>query len=214
MRHLATILGAVLVGCSLAQEVSSAAEAVVLRFPMPHVTSEPTAAVANPFDGTNSPIIAVWEDSRGFTADTNYPYLRVAVWQDGKVVFARDPNVWNHDLLLGQLSAQALSKLKQDIRQTGVFELKGHCYLVPGAPVDCVMVSFGGSKQMLYWDEVENDSYGININPKPQHIAFKKAWWEVNQLVLSALPHQARKLEARFQRPPKEWYLKRMIQSE
>ena len=102
----------------------------------------------------------------------------------------------------------------QNIRQTGVFDLKGHCYLVPDAPVDCVMLSFGDSQQMLYWDEVEDKSYGININPKPHHLDFKKAWWNVNQLALSVLPDQAKKLDVRFQRPPKEWYLKRMIQSE
>ena len=97
----------------------------------------------------------------------------------GRVVFARDPNVWNHDLLLGRIPEEVLTRLKQDIRKKGVFELKGNCYLVPDASVDCVMLSFGNSQQMLYWDEVENSGYGININPKPHHLAFKKAWWEV-----------------------------------
>src|SRR5262249_44927536 len=150
------------------------ADTVARQLPVPHVAGEPTNGIVNPFNGTNSPTIAIWEDSPGMTADTNYPYLRVAVWPDGTVVFARDPNVWNQDLLIGHLSAQVLARLEQDIRQTGVFELKGHCYLVPDAPVDCIMLSFGGSKQMLYWDEVENEGYGININAKPQHVAFKK----------------------------------------
>ena len=212
--QLAIILIAMLVACGMAPDVALGADTVTHRFPVPHVTSEPTTAIANPLAGTNLPIIAVWQDSPGFTSDTNYRYLRVAVWPDGRVVFARNPNVWSHDLLIGRLSARALTKLKQDIRQSGVFDLKGHCYLVPDAPVDCVMLSFGDSQQMLYWDEVENDSYGININSKPQHLAFKKAWWEVNRLVLSALPHRARKLEARFQRPSSKWYLKKMTQSE
>ena len=134
-----------------------------------------------------------------YNSDTNYPYLRVAIWSDGRVVFARDPNVWNHDLLLGRIPEEVLTRLKQDIRKTGVFELKGNCYLVPDASVDCVMLSFGNSQQMLYWDEVENSGYGININPKPHHLAFKKAWWEVNRLVLSALPKQAGKVDIRFQ---------------
>ncbi len=203
-----------LVGCSAAEESSPRAETSARRFHVPHVTGEPTASIANPLNGTNVPIIAVWEDSPGYTADTNYPYLRMAVWADGRVVFARDPNVWNHDLLLGHLPEEALAQLKQKIRQTGIFDLKGHCYLVPDAPVDCVMLSFGGSQQMLYWDEVEHERYGINISPKPHHLAFKKAWWEVNRLALSVLPDQAKKLDVRFQRPPKAWYLKRTIQSE
>jgi hypothetical protein len=207
MRYFAIILGAVLAGCSVEQDISSSAK-TARRFPVPFITDEPTAVIPNPFEGSTSPIMAVWEDSPGLTADTNYPYLRVAVWPDGRVVFARDPNVWNHDLLIGQISTQAMAKLKQDIRLTGVFDLKGHCYLVPDAPVDCVMLSFGNS-QMLYWDEIEHASHGINGDPKPEHLAFKKAWWDVNRLLLTALPVHARTLQARFQRPPKEWYLER-----
>ncbi len=194
--------------------IVSAAEPIARHLPIPIVSNELTTHTADPLEENAIPIIAIWEDSPGYATDTNYPYLRVAVWQDGRVVFARDPNAWDHDLLIGQLSAKALTTLEQSIRQTGVFELKGYCYLVPDAPVDCVMLSFGGSQQILYWDEVENTSYGININPKRHHIAFKKAWWEVNRLVLSALPHQADKLESRFRRPPKNWYPKRTIQSE
>jgi hypothetical protein len=200
--------------CSLAQESVKPAASPARRFPVPVITGAPGTAIVNPLEGTNRPILAVWQDSPGYKADTNYPYLRVAIWSDGRVVFARDPNVWNHDLLLGRIPEEVLTKLKQDIRKTGVFELKGYCYLVPDASVDCVMLSFGDSRQMLYWDEVEQGSYGININPKPHHLAFKKAWWEVNRLALSALPKQAKKIDARFQRSPESWYLKKMIQSE
>ena len=213
MRHLVTLVGIVLVGCNVEQEASSPVETPAPRSTVSQLTSEPTVAITNPLDETNSPIIGVWQDSSGLNTDTNGPYLRLAVWADGRVVFARDPKVWNHDLLLGQLPELVLAKLKQDIRQTGVFDLEGHCYLVPDAPVDCVMLSFGDSQQMLYWDEVEGKSYGINIDPKPRHLAFKKAWREVNRLTLSILPHQAKKLDAHFQSPPNGWYLKRMIQS-
>jgi hypothetical protein len=212
MQYLLIIIGIALI--EFAAAISLVAETVTHRLPVPQVNVEPTARIANPLDETNSPIIAVWQDDPGtWKMDTNYPYLRVAVWVDGRVVFARDPNIWNHDLLIGQLSAQALATLQEDIRQTGVFELKGHCYLVPDAPVDCIMLGFSGWQQMLYWDEVENKLSGINYNPKPHHLVFKKAWWEVNRLVLSALPRVARKLEARFD-PPKKWYLKKTIQSE
>jgi hypothetical protein len=204
----------ILIECSMAQESLKRGEPPSRRFPVPVITREPSTVLTNPLNGTNPPILAVWQDNPGYNADTNYPYLRVAIWADGWVVFARDPNVWNHDLLVGRIAEKVLIGLKQDIRKTGVFELKGNAYLVPDASVDCVMLSFNGSQQMLYWDEVEANRYGININPKPQHLAFKKAWWEVNRLALSALPKQARKVDTRFQKPPKNWYLKRRIQSE
>ena len=216
MKTLPTLLCfLMLIECSMAQESLKRGESPARRFPVPVITGEPNAALANPLNETNLPIFAVWQEMPAWPTDTNYPYhLRIAVWPDGRVVFARDPNVWNHDLLLGRIAGPTLDKLQQDIRKTGVFELKGNCYLVPDASVDCVMLSFGNSRQMLYWDEVENSGYGININPKPQHQSFKQAWWEVNRLALSALPNQAKKLDAHFQRPLKDWYLKRMIQSE
>jgi len=215
MKTLPAILAVLmLVGCGAAKESSPRLVPPVNRFPVPVVTGEPSVVITNPLDGITSPIMAVWQDSPGYFADTNYPYLRMAVWADGRVVFARDPNVWNHDLLLGRLPEKALTGLKQDIHQTGIFDLKGHCYLVPDAAVDCVMLSFGGSRQMLYWDEVEHVAHGINSNPMPHHLTFKRAWWEVNRLALSVLPDQARKLDVRFRTPPKEWYLKSMIQSE
>lgn len=200
--------------CSMAQESSKQAASPARRFPVPVITEEPGTVLANPLAGTNSPILAVWQDSPGYNADTNYPYLRVAIWSDGRVVFARDPNIWNHDLLLGRIPEKVLIALKQNIRKTGVFGLKGNAYLVTDASIDCVMLSFGDAQQMLYWDEVETVGYGININPKPHHLAFKQAWWDVNRLALSALPKQAKKVDARFQRPPESWYLKKMIQSE
>lgn len=196
-----------LLGCGTAQESSG-------HLPVPSIVGKPEVKLVSPLDETNAPIIAVWQESPGYTADTNYPYLRFAVWSDGRVVFARKPSLWSHDLLLGKLSGQTLDKLKADIRKTGVFALKGNCYLVPDAPVDCLMLSFEGARQMLYWDEVEHASHGININPKPQHLAFKKAWWEVNRLALSALPDRADKLNAHFRPRPKGWYLKQTIQSE
>ncbi len=184
------------------------------RWPAPKITGEPAGALANPLAGTNVPLIAIWKDSEGMMLNAGGPYLRVAVWPDGRVVFARNPNVWSNDLMIGIISTTALENLKNEIRKTGIFKLKGNCYLVPDASVDCLLAAFDGSPQILYWDEVEVKNYGINIDPQPQHIAFKKAWWEVNRLVLSALPSEARKLEAKFSRPPKAWYPKEMIQSE
>jgi hypothetical protein len=211
MQYLPIILGIALMGS--AATISLGAETVTHGLPLPQLINEPTNRIANPLDETNSPIIAVWQDDPGtWKTNRNYPYLRVAVWADGRVVFARDPNIWNQDLLIGQLSAQALATLQKDIRRTGVFELKGFCYLGPEFAVNCVMLSLGGSQQMLYWNEVENNLFDINY-PKPHYLVFKKAWWDVNRLVLSALPSEATKLEARLN-PPKTWYLKKMLQSE
>jgi hypothetical protein len=163
---------------------------------------------------TNRPLLAIWRDSEGLHRGSEAPYLRIAIWNDGRIVFAKDPGKWSHELREGRIDAAQLAKLKQAVEKTGVFELKGNCYLVPDAPVDCVMVDLGGKQQMLYWDEVESPNYGINIAPKEHHLKFVSCWKEVNRLALNAIPKESQPYTNRFQRPPESWRLKKPIQSE
>ena len=165
-------------------------------------------------DSTNRPLIAIWEDSEGLHMNSGAPYLRIAIWNDGRIVFAKDASKWSHELLEGRIEAARRDELKKAIDKTGVFELKGNCYLVPDAPVDCVMLDFGGKQQMLYWDERESPNYGINITPTEQHLKFKSCWKEVNHLALEAIPKESQPHGEKFQRPPQSWRLKRPIQSE
>ena len=160
------------------------------------------------------PFLAVWRDYDGHRLQSEAPYLRIAIWHDGRVVFAKDPKKWNHELLEGRIEPERIVELKNAVEGTGVFELKGNCYLVPDAPMDCVMLNFGSHQQMLYWDEVENVNYGINISPKPHHLKFISCWKEVNRLAIKAIPKDSKAHAERFTRPPKSWRLKEAIQSE
>ena len=168
-------------------------------------------------DSTNRPFLAIWEDSEGRPPvgdKPTSPYLRIAIWNDGRIVFAKDATNWNHELLEGRIAAARMDELKKAVEKTGVFELKGNCYLVLDAPVDCVMLDFGAKQQMLYWDERESPGYGINIAPTENHLKFKGCWKEVNRLALEAVPKDSRQFTERFQRPPPSWRLKRPLQSE
>lgn len=129
-------------------------------------------------------------------------------------VLARQIHGWPRRSPEGQIDVARIAELKKAIARTGVFELKGHCYLVPDAAVDCVMLDFGENRQMLYWDEVEAPNYGINSSGKPHHASFKKRWKEVNALALQAIPKEAQRYNERFERPPESWRLKPAIQSE
>jgi hypothetical protein len=159
------------------------------------------------------PLIAVWCDSEGLTTQHG-PYLRVAIWEDGRAICAKDPEKWGSALQEGRIAPYRIRLLKKALLDTGVAELKGHCYLVPDAPVHCVTVSVGGKRRTLYWDEREGPNYGININPKPQHIAFKRCWKALNNLALVACPDTFTESKEKFSRPPKSWYTEPTIQSE
>lgn len=113
--------------------------------------------------GSAPPFVAIWRSDEGPWALGGAPYLRIAIWESGRVLFAADPVRWSHTLREGRISPEEVSRLKQAITDTGVFSLKGYCYLVPDAPVDCIALGFGAQRQMLYWDEVESPRYGIGI---------------------------------------------------
>lgn len=159
------------------------------------------------------PLIAIWRRDDGL-ANSAAPYLRVAIWSDGTVLFAKDPSKWSHDLQRGRIAQYRIAQLRQALVDSGVFELKGTCYLVPDAPTDCIMVDLGMKKQMLYWDEVETPNYGINSSGKVQHREFKRCWKMVNHLALIACPDQFAFEKKGFEGPPSSWYITEAIQSE
>jgi hypothetical protein len=159
-----------------------------------------------------TPFVAIWSKYlRVGIGDSGY--LRVAIWDDGRIQFAQDPKTGNYNLRQGRIDPAQVAALKAALVNTGVFDLKGTCYLVPDAPCICMTLNLGDKQQMLYWDEREMPGYGISFSPKPRHQAFMRCWKEVNRLAIQAIPDQSVPLEERFQ-PPQSWYLKRPIQSE
>ena len=94
-----------------------------------------------------SPIVAVWTDSTDFSAQ---PSLRVALWDDGRVLFAANDGEPNSTLRFGHILRDTTKELKHDIRKTGLFELKGHCYLVPDALVMYLLAAVDDYKHFLY----------------------------------------------------------------
>jgi tetratricopeptide (TPR) repeat protein len=116
-------------------------------------------------------------------------------------------------LLQSQVLADRLARLKQEIIKSDVIGLKGYCYLTRHAAFGCIMLDFNGRSQMLYWDEVEADNYGININPKPHHLKFKECWKIINKLALDVRPGRSEPVRKEFRSVPASWYLKEAIQS-
>jgi hypothetical protein len=165
------------------------------------------------FQKNGTPLIAIWCDSEGMMP-SNAPYLRVAIWEDGRLIFAKNPEKWEHSLQEGKIAPYRVELLKKALLDTNVFDLKGTTYLVPDAPMHCITINIGATKQTLYWDEVVTPNYGININPKPQHIEFKKCWKTLNSLALVACPDEFVESKEKFCMPPKSWYSKQAIQSE
>jgi hypothetical protein len=159
-----------------------------------------------------TPVVAVWLDSNGLHGD--FPYLRVALWEDGHLLFAEDTERWTEKMRFGRIPDAAVADIKRQILDTGIFDLKANCYLVPDAPVICLTANIAGKQQQLYWDEVEAPNYGINTNPKPHHLTFKKTWKSANDLILAVIPDDSIAVALKFDSAPRSWYVKEAIQSE
>src|SRR5882672_10665597 len=77
------------------------------------------------------PFLAVWRDrDGGFLGTGAGPYLRFAIWGDGRVLYAKDPAKWGHELRRAKMAPSRVARLKAALADTGVFDLKGTCYLV------------------------------------------------------------------------------------
>jgi hypothetical protein len=60
------------------------------------------------------PLLAIWKDSDGMLK-TEAPYLRIAIWNDGRIIFAKDPKKWSHELLEGRIEPERIRELKMAI---------------------------------------------------------------------------------------------------
>ena len=58
------------------------------------------------------PMVALWREHDGRARGAEAPYLRFAVWADGRVLYAQDPDKWGHELRRGKVSAARVARLR------------------------------------------------------------------------------------------------------
>lgn len=167
-----------------------------------------TACAAAPSEGRVRlgkvrPVLAVWEQHQGFGYT---PHLRVAIWSDGRVLFAQDANGWNDALREGHIPVERVAALKRQLEATGVFKLTEPRFNgVPDGPLAHILVEFGARRTLLAWDEVESASYGDNIRPTAGYLQMKACWKALNRLAVAACPKSSRPVRASFEAPRFWW---------
>lgn len=154
--------------------------------------------------GSQRPLLVVWCKHEGWTYGGKAPYLRIAIWADGRVLFAADPKKWSHDLREGKIAPARISELKKRIAKTGVFQLKGNAYLVPDGAEYCILANVGSQQQVLYW-------YGGTSSATSK---LSKCWNSLNQLALEFRPPTATPVTGRFKGAPASWYPKEPVNAE
>ena len=101
--------------------------------------------------GDDIPFLAIWCADNG-SGKRNEPSLRIAVWDDGRIVFAEDPTVWSYNLRYGRLASEEVDSLKESLVATSVFDLEDYCFLLPLGQLDCVLTKVGVKEKILYLD--------------------------------------------------------------
>ena len=172
-----------------------------------------TSSIVREMEDDDRPIVAIWRAHDGYRLDSQGPCLRAAVWADGRAVFAENPEDWASALREGTIPPERMAVLKDALAATDIFDLEGYCYLVPSAPMDCVMVRLGGQERILYWDEVEHPRYGINVDPQERHYQFMDTWKNINSLTLASLPTGCSSAATASAVIQESWYVQRAIQS-
>lgn len=162
------------------------------------------AAAATP--EPERPFFAVWRDTDGRRMS---PCLRIAFWDDGRVDFDGEAPKWSGKLRTGTLKREEVERLKRALQATVVFQIKSNSHTMPDGPIICLMFRLGTQEQILYWDEIESTSTGIDLLPTEAKTQFKQCWKMMNQLALDARPQESKKVEEPFRPPPRTWYGKR-----
>jgi hypothetical protein len=153
--------------------------------------------------GSQRPLLAVWCKDEGWTYGGKAPYLRIAIWADGRVLFAADPKKWSHDLREGKIAPTRISELKKRIEKTEIFKLKGNAYLVPDGGHYCILADVDSRQQVLYW-------YGGVSAPRK----LRECWDALNQLALDFRPTNGTPVTGRFKGAPDSWYPKKAVNAE
>ncbi len=202
--HLGLIVILTTISCLFAYEARDR-----YKYKIPLISSGLDQPVQNPLEEGECPIVAVWQHERGvysyYPGEGNPPFLRFALWEDGRFVFAADPNKWEHNLMLSRISKEVVSEVKNKIFHTGIFETKETHYNMHQEPnIDYIIVSLGHYKQFLCWAEGGGDFKG---NATSQDSSFEQIWHEINNILIDSIPSRADKLRAAFSMPSTSWML-------
>lgn len=149
------------------------------------------------------PLVAIWRQHGGFTGESGVSYLRVAIWEDGRVLVGRNSEEWGHELLEGRVAANRIAHLKAALVETGVFDLKKTAFVVPDLPCDHVLVDLGNRRQFLAW--LEEPTPGRDSSHPVDDL--ENCWQAINGLALVACPDQLVPAKIRFEHTPESWIL-------
>jgi hypothetical protein len=127
---------------------------------------------AAPWARPSDPILALLEEPTMIEG----PYLRFAIWENGRIVHASDLADRTSPPVEGNLTKSDVETLKSELSKTNVTSLRYKSYLVPDAPCHKLYCVVGGRKYMLEWDEYLHPNYGISTQFGPNEKAFVECW--------------------------------------
>ena len=82
--------------------------------------------------GEEQPLLALWRQYDGMYDRSEAPYLRFAIWNDGRVLYAKNPDKWGHDLLRGKIESDPRGSAQDRFGRHWRVRPQGNLLLGPG----------------------------------------------------------------------------------
>jgi hypothetical protein len=155
--------------------------------------------------GSHIPIVAVWSENDGLMSQ-GARYLRFAIWDDGRVLFARDTRHLSTLLVQGKLPAERIAELERQLSESAVFRLKRTAYIPFDSLHYCMTVNVGKNHQALGWDEIPDPERTVVDAQKPIAKLFKECCVKINHLAASVRPRRTTLVRCQVEQVPQSWY--------
>lgn len=154
------------------------------------------------FKDDDRPFLAIWRNYDGFTSKGEAPYLRIAMWDDGRVVFSPEVIGWNHTLQKGRIAAYRVERIKRALMDLGVFKLEKTGYGIPSMPQDLILLDLGEGKRKVL-SGIDGDV--IRRKARAGWEDYVRCWESIKTIAAIGCPDDFEKVTERFESVPKSW---------
>ena len=169
------LLGFVVYGCSESTVVGDAC------------TPSEVGARSDPQAAEHCPIVFVLRcpspgAMRGRDNRSIGSYLELAIWEDGKTVYAANPDGHGPTLFVGEMDSRRVTEILAELDEAGFFREKPGGYLHVNFPHLEIAAREGTRTNRLFWDEME--IRGIDYAPPgPDVMSFVKVWKSAREIL-------------------------------
>ncbi len=137
------------------------------------------------------PCVAVWHQD-GMKAKPN-DGLRIAVWEDGTILFSPRPDRLGEHMLVGRVEKKDVETMLAGLRAAGFWD-EHRSDVVPDSAYTTIAASDGQKRTVHRWHEYLLPGFGSDINTDKDYRAFVRMWKRTSGAIEALPPIEVRRL--------------------